>query len=270
MKANVLFDEFYRSFYSDRWLPLKASMLSPVFFIPFQQELKKPYFLNLASYLAVRSLGEVGNQEVLDLCAAPGGKTLVLASSLGPEGFIVANERSSARRSRLKRVLEEYLSPEKLSRIKITGHDAGRWGLYEQDRYDLILLDVPCSSERHLLERPSHLKKWSTNRTRQLAQQAYAMVLSALMALKPGGKLLYCTCALSPLENDGVMERVWRKKGKEVKILPIEIQDPQVVVEPTKFGVQILPDLSHGAGPLYLSLLTKQGPNRVDQEERFG
>jgi len=258
VKEIKTFDEFYSSFYADRWPFLKTAILEPVLFLPFQKELKKPYFLNLASYLAVRALGEVGNQEVLDLCAAPGGKTLVLASSLGPEGFIVANERSSARRNRLKRVLEEHLFPERLSRIKITGHDAGKWGLYEQNRYDLILLDVPCSSERHLLEKPSHLKKWSTNRTRHLAQQAYAMVLSALMALKPGGKLLYCTCALSPLENDGVIERVEQKKGEEVRLLSVEIQDPRVVAEPTRFGIQILPDLSNGAGPLYVALLTKQ------------
>ena len=251
------FDEFYRTFYSERWPFLKTSLLGPVLSLPFQKELKKPYFLNLASYLAVQSLGELGNQDVLDLCAAPGGKTLVLASSLGKRGTIVANERSSARRYRLKRVLEEHLDVDKLSRIKITGHDASRWGLYEQDRYNIILLDVPCSSERYLLEKPSHLHKWSVNRTRLLAQQAYAMALSALMALKKGGKLLYCTCALSPLENDGVVERVLQKRGKGSRLLSVEIQDQRVVAEPTRFGVQILPDLSQGAGPLYIALLTR-------------
>lgn len=253
----VTFEEFYSTRYSDRWPLLKTALLGPVLSFPFLKELKKPYYLNLASYLAVHSLGEVGNQQVLDLCAAPGGKTLVLASTLGPEGSIVANERSRARRTRLKRVLEEHLYPEKLSRIQVTGYDASRWGLYEQDRYDLILLDVPCSSERHLLEKPSHLKNWSTHRTKQLAQQAYAMVLSALMALKEGGKLLYCTCALSPLENDGVIERVLQKKGSNVRILSNPLEDSRVVAEPTEFGVHILPDLSQGAGPLYLSLLTK-------------
>ncbi len=257
MKRIETFDEFYSSWYSDRWPVLKSALLGPVLSLPFQKELKKPYFLNLASYLAVQALGEIGNREVLDLCAAPGGKTLVLSSTLGPEGSIVANERSSARRNRLKRVLEEHLPQEKLSRIRVTGYDASRWGLYEQNRYDLILLDVPCSSERHLLEKPYYLKKWSTNRTRQLAQQAYAMTLSALMALKEGGNLLYCTCALSPLENDGVIEKVLKKKGKDVKLLSIEIKDSRVVTEPTRFGLQILPDRSQGAGPLYISLLTK-------------
>jgi 16S rRNA C967 or C1407 C5-methylase (RsmB/RsmF family) len=84
------------------------------------------------------------------------------------------------------------------------------------------------------------------------------MVLSALLALKPDGKLLYCTCALSPLENDGVVERVLKKEEGEVKLLPMELEDPEVVVEPTRFGVQILADLSRGAGPLYLALLSKR------------
>jgi 16S rRNA C967 or C1407 C5-methylase (RsmB/RsmF family) len=257
VKMIDAFDEFYRTYYSDRWPLLKTSLIGPILSLPFQKELKKPYFLNLASYLAVQSLGEIGNQDVLDLCAAPGGKTLVLASTLGKRGSIVANERSSARRYRLKRVLEEHLDADTLSRIRITGYDASRWGLYEQDRYDIILLDVPCSSERHLLEKPSHLKKWSINRTRHLAQQAYAMALSALMALKVGGKLLYCTCALSPLENDGVVERVLQKKDEGVRLLSVELEDQRVVAEPTRFGVQILPDLSQGAGPLYIALLTK-------------
>jgi hypothetical protein len=68
------FDDFYRTYYSDRWPLLKTSLLEPVFSLPFQKELKKPYFLNLASYLAVQSLGEIGDQDVLDLCAAPGAR----------------------------------------------------------------------------------------------------------------------------------------------------------------------------------------------------
>ncbi|MFQ3619466.1 MAG: RsmB/NOP family class I SAM-dependent RNA methyltransferase [Spirochaetales bacterium] len=250
------FETFYASLYKERWISLKQALLQPTLFYSFEENLRKPYFLNLASYLAAKSLGPVENRTVLDLCAAPGGKTLVLASSLGAGGAIIANERSAERRYRLKRVLEEYLYPETLARIKVSGYDAARWGLYEKEKYDQILLDVPCSSERHLLEKPSHLNKWSPARTRHLAQQAYTMTLSALMALKTGGTLLYCTCALSPYENDQVIERVLEKKA--AILLPLQISHPDVQTEATPWGIYILPDLCKGAGPLYVSLLTKK------------
>lgn len=264
------FDAFYGSLFGERWIPLKESLLRPVRYIPFQETLKKPYFLNLASYAGVRALGETGNRKVLDLCAAPGGKTLVLASSLGPEGLIVANERSRDRRYRLKRVLEEHLPEEKLRQVRITGKDARQWGLGEKDTYDLVLLDAPCSSERHLLENPSHLKRWSPHRTRSLAQQAYAMAISALLALKPGGLLAYCTCALSPLENDAVIERVLtrKKKNEDVRatLLSFHLEgqpfkEQQSTWEPTLYGFQMFPDRAEGAGPLYIAFLRKQPPD---------
>ncbi len=266
-QPSPTFDFYYAALFQDRWPPLKAALEAPAQSIPFAINLRKPYFLNVASYLAARVLGEIGNQKALDLCAAPGGKTLILSSTLGPEGSLTSNEWSSQRRNRLKRVLEEHLPPEKLKQVRVTGYDATRWGLHKPNSYDLVLLDVPCSSERHLMEKPAHLERWTPNRTRRLSQQAYAMLLSALMTARVGGKVLYCTCALSPLENDGVVERVLIRKTNEVKLVSIQLpKDAESVQgEPTRYGIQILPDTSQGAGPLYLSLLEKISSSKKDQ-----
>jgi 16S rRNA C967 or C1407 C5-methylase (RsmB/RsmF family) len=255
------FNTYYEDLFSTRWPKLKEALEKPGVPIGFSTNLRRPYYLDPASIIAAETLGETGNSLVLDLCAAPGGKTLVLASSLGPEGRIIANERSSERRRRLIKVLADHLPPDLRNRVTVTGHDAARWGLYEQDRYDLVLLDAPCSSERHLVQDPKHLASWSPARIRHLAQQAYAMLLSAVTAAKPGGKILYSTCALSPEENERVVERARDRHPGSIEVLPIE----PPAGEAAKYGFHIWPDRSGGIGPIYLSLLKKSEPPVAQQ-----
>ena len=134
--------------------------------------------------------------------------------------------------------------------IVITPHDAGSWCLYEQDQYDKILLDAPCSSEAHVLTSEKHLKQWSVKRTKGLAQIQYKMLASALIALKPGGRLVYSTCSISPLENDDVIKKIIsKKKGKLV-----DYKCDQATT--TEFGHMFLPH-KNSMGPIYLIVLTK-------------
>ena len=98
----------------------------------------------------IRPGGSTGDR-VLDMCAAPGGKSLLLAEAMGDAGRLVANELSPTRRAKLKTILEDCLPGEQRKHIQVTGHDATRWGLHEPDHYDRVLLDAPCSSERHVL-----------------------------------------------------------------------------------------------------------------------
>jgi len=258
---RIDFETYYRGVFGERWPALRQALLSPGAPEPFSKGLVKPYHLDRASVLAALAPGEVGNRSVLDLCAAPGGKTLVLASSLGPEGRIVANERSSDRRRRLKAVLDEHLPTEVRRRIEVTGHDAARWGVHEPEAYDLVILDAPCSSERHVLRSPAHLAAWSPSRTRRLAQQAYAMLLSALAAAKPGGLVLYSTCALSPLENDEVVARAAERRPGSFEAVPYPeaLRTAVPPGETTRFGKQIWPDAAEGMGPIYFALLRKTG-----------
>ncbi len=256
------FDEFYAALFPGRWPALRAALLAEGSPTAFSKNLAKPYHLDLASVAAARALGETGDSRVLDLCAAPGGKTLVLASSLGPAGRIVANERSAERRRRLKAVLDEHLPPGLRERVTVTGRDAARWGLHERDAYDLVLLDAPCSSERHLLRDPARLSTWSPARTRHLAQQAYAMLLSALEAARPGGRVLYSTCALSPEENDEVVGRAMKRRPGLFEVLR-ENPDGSPPGEAARYGLCIWPDAAGGAGPIYYALLRKTASSRL-------
>lgn len=216
-----------------------------------------PYYLmDAASVAAARALEVRPGQRVLDMCAAPGGKTLILAEALGDTGRLIANERSLTRRKRLERVIEEYLPASVRAQIKVTGHDATKWGLHEKDVYDRILLDAPCSSERHVLHDPTELAKWSWARTKRLAVQQHAMLASAVDAARSGGRIVYSTCALSPLENDGVISRLMKKRGDRVRIIRPETPGT-ALAERTEHGFQILPDRSGGWGPIYFAVIEK-------------
>jgi 16S rRNA C967 or C1407 C5-methylase (RsmB/RsmF family) len=241
-RGPAAFDRYFQEVYGDRWPALRRALEGPGRPESHLDGLLKPYFLDGASVRAARALGVQPGDTVLDMCAAPGGKTLVLALALAGSGLLVSNDRSADRRSRLKRVVEEHLPVELRSVVTVTGYDATRWGLHEQGVYDKILLDAPCSSERHLVHSPAHLAQWSPNRTKSLAQQALAMLCAALEALKPGGRLLYSTCSISPEENQDLLERFSSKR-----------EGRWVLVEQNLD----LPDTADGEGPLFRALIEK-------------
>ncbi|WP_455381973.1 RsmB/NOP family class I SAM-dependent RNA methyltransferase [Salinispira pacifica] len=252
-RGPAAFDRFYSELLGDRWNTLRPCLRDSGRPVALEAGLLRPYYLDDASVTAAQALGVQGGDTVLDMCAAPGGKTLVLATAAGPGGTVVANERSAARRARLIRVLDEHLPPDIRERVTVTGHDARRWGLHERERYDRVLLDAPCSSEAHVLGSQQHLDRWSPARTRQLAVQAHAMLAAAVDAVKPEGYVLYSTCAVSPLENDGVIERLLKRRSGVVAVC--RAQAPWG--EPTVHGWEIMPDRAEGRGPIFFALLRR-------------
>lgn len=210
------------------------------------------YLLDAASVIAARALEVSAGDRVLDLAAAPGGKSLVLAAALGAEGTLTANDRSGARRARLREVLDAYLPEAVRARVRVTGHDAARWALHEKDAYDRVLLDAPCSSERHVLADPKALAAWTPARPRQLAKRQYAMLAAAVDVARPGGRVVYGTCALSPEENDAVVARLARRRSDRVRVVP----PAPGLGEATEQGVALLPDAT-GYGPIYYAVLER-------------
>lgn len=220
-----------------------------------QEGLQCYYRMDPASLLPAQALEVQSGDRVLDMCAAPGGKSLILAEGLSEQGHLTANEWSRARKEKLRSVLNAYLPDEMMSRIRISGHDASKWGLYEPDTYDRILLDAPCSSERHVLHQPAELEKWKPSRSKLLAQRQYALLCSALLACKPGGRVVYSTCSVSSLENDENIRKLIKKKGDTFQCLT---DFARAIGEKTEFGWQILPDKYPGWGPMYWVALEKR------------
>ena len=253
-RGTEAFEAYYRDIYTDRWDRLKAALLGDGTYIEIGPGLNQPYFIDEASTIPAAALGVEPGDAVLDLCAAPGGKTLLLALAAGSGGSLVSNDRSSARRGRLKRVIEEHLPEDLRNIVTVTGHDASRWCLYQQDAYDRVLLDAPCSSERHVLGSPGALEIWSPARPDHLARQAFSMLASALRVVKPGGIVVYSTCSLTEAENDGTVGKLLKRYPQSAELLAVEAPWG----ERTACGLIILPDVSGGRGPIYCAKIRRR------------
>ncbi len=252
-KVKVTFDEYYRDQLGERWGVLKQSLKSEKNYYDLNEGLHKSYYLDPASVRAAQALDIEPGDAVLDLCAAPGGKSLVLALALPDGATLKSNEKSPPRRQRLITVLDEHLPSEIREKIEVTSYDATKWCLFEQEMYDKILLDAPCSSEAHVLESPRHLKEWSPSRIKRLSQQQFAMLVGALDLLKPGGELIYSTCALASAENDGVIEKLHKKRAGKFEMQPITEEQG----EATQYGWTMWPDTANGLGPIFYTRIKK-------------
>lgn len=217
-------------------------------------ELLDIYIMDPASVIVARALEVQTGDRVLDMCAAPGGKSLVLIEALKEQGEIFSNDLSPERRERLKKVIQQYVPRQVRDRVWVTGKDGVQFGLKEPDSFDRVLLDAPCSGERHILENETAQKEWSPRRTEHLATRQYSLLSAALLAVKPGGRIVYSTCSISPNENDGVIRKLLKKKKDTVKLIN---SLPILGGEKTEFGNIFLPDRC-GFGPLYFAVIEKR------------
>lgn len=249
------FFDYFEQVYGERWPGLLEALKGDGRAVELRfGESLEPYFLDEASVFAAKALGVEPGMDVLDMCAAPGGKTLVIASMLKGEGSLQSNDRSPDRRSRLSHVIENSLPAEWRSIISVTGYDGVKFGMHKKECYDRILLDAPCSSDRHVLASPTHLAEWSSKRVKRLSVEQGSLLASAVDALRPGGELVYGTCALAPLENDAVVAKILKKRpSMEV----VDIQELMAGADRTELGVHILPDKANGCGPIYCAKLRK-------------
>ena len=246
------FEAFYSSLYGERWPLLREALLRETEEKVSPEGLSSPYYMDRSSLLTASLLPVAPGMKVLDMCAAPGGKSLVLALALKGEGSLTSNDRSPERRRRMKDVFSSCLPPGSVD-IRITGFNAESWGLYEKDEYDAILLDAPCSSERHVMNDSKYLSQWSPSRPKRLAVSQYAMLSSALMAVKEGGYILYSTCSINSGENEDVIKKLFERHPDDV-----EEAEESKTGEKRARGTLILPDTAGGLGPMYSCLLRKK------------
>lgn len=263
------FEQYYSALYGERWPVLKSALAGQTLYAEWNAGGAEKYYLDTASVCAAVSLPLSGAERILDLCAAPGGKTLVLASLMSRTAELVSNERSPERRLRLSHVCDSCLAPDIRSRVTITCSDGAKWCTQQTECYDAVLLDAPCSSERHVLSDRKYLSQWTPSRIKTVAMEQWALISSAYRLLVPGGFLLYSTCALCPAENDAIISRllekfstaalVYRDSPPAYKNVSVEPFCSSVLpdAEKTEYGFHILPDTQNGAGPIYFSLVKK-------------
>ncbi len=236
---------------------------------------EEAYFLDPASLRVAALVEAQPGDAVLDLCAAPGGKALCLADALlDADGCLAGqlhlNELSDARRRRLLSTLRAWLPAPAAAAIALTGHDGSRFGLHRPGAFDRILLDAPCSSERHVLLDAAALEAWTPARPRQLAQRQFALLCAAIDASSPGGRVVYATCALLDAENDAVVGRALSRRAGRVQVVALPASDLRLTGgEPTAHGWRWLPDTS-GEGPMYAAVLEISADADVEGEDDGG
>ena len=265
------FEDYYRELYGQRWDALKESFAGEGSAVEYHVTgAQESYFLDSASVLAALCLPLENATDLLDLCAAPGGKTLVLASRMDGDAKLSSNERSPERKHRLSTVVETCLPPEISERVITSCSDGATWCTRQSECFDRILLDAPCSSERHVIADPKYLNTWSPSRIKTVTTEQWALLSSAYRLLRPEGILLYSTCALCPEENDGMIERLYKKFNKDGTAFNLLEPAPDLSqvsafapaltlpgFEKTKYGYMIMPDRQKGAGPIYFSIIKK-------------
>lgn len=134
--------------------------------------------------------------QILDACAAPGGKTAQLAAKLGPDDTLIANEMSPTRSETLRNTLQRCGL---LTRVSLRQADATTTTF---GCFDAILLDVPCSNTGVFGRRADARWSWTLPKLKQLTETQSALLENCARQVRPGGRLIYSTCSIEPEENE--------------------------------------------------------------------
>lgn len=172
---------------------------------------------------------------VLDMCAAPGSKTAQLVEALHandekqlPTGFVLANDSDYKRSHMLVHQVKRLNSPNFLvvnhdaqlfPRIRLNGHK-------EYLKFDRILCDVPCSGDGTMRKNINIWKDFRTGNAIGLHPLQYNILNRGLQLLKKGGRLVYSTCSLSPIENEAIVAEALRKWGDKIKLVNVSHELP--------------------------------------------
>ncbi|XP_048726057.2 tRNA (cytosine(34)-C(5))-methyltransferase, mitochondrial isoform X1 [Caretta caretta] len=186
-------------------------------------KLKEYYLLNAASLLPVLALEIKDGERILDMCAAPGGKSIAMLQCAWPECTLCivyccqacscnchlrCNEYDSLRSRWLKQTLESFIPEPLMNLITLSELDGRQMGDLYPELYDKVLLDAPCSNDRSWLF-SSDIQQATLRliQRKELSALQVQLLRSAIKALCPGGSVVYSTCTLSKAENSDVISR---------------------------------------------------------------
>ncbi|MFV0379149.1 MAG: methyltransferase RsmF C-terminal domain-like protein [Mangrovibacterium sp.] len=214
------------------------------------------YYVQEASSMfleqAFRQVKVEGPKMVLDLCAAPGGKSTHLNSLLGKNDLLVSNEVIRAR----VQVLIENLSKWGYPNAVITNADPKQFGELE-GLFDVLVIDAPCSGEGLFRRNPEAANEWNTENARLCAVRQRRILADSWPCLKSGGYLIYSTCTFNPAENEDNLQWLRQQCGFESIRLPLqsEWQVDELETEGI-YGYRFLPHKVQGEG-FFISILKK-------------
>ncbi len=188
--------------------------------------------------------------KVLDLCAAPGGKSTQLVSNISSESLLVANEVIKTRVGILRENLEKWGYPNTI----VTNNDPKDFESLE-GFFDVVVCDAPCSGEGLFRKEPDAVKEWSEANVQLCSQRQQRILVSAIKTLKEGGHLIYSTCTHAPEENEHNVEWMCNEFGLEE--VRLKLPEETGIVEGS-IGYRFYPHLVKAEG-FYCAVLKKKG-----------
>jgi 16S rRNA (cytosine967-C5)-methyltransferase len=174
------------------------------------------YLQDEASQLVAEMLDMKAGERVLDLCAAPGGKTTLIADRAEDNGLIVAGDRSEVRMATVIATTNLH----ELKTIKPLLLDAGEKLPFDANAFDKVLIDAPCSGTGTLRRNPEIRWRLTEDEISAFAENQKRFLLNASEVVKPGGRLVYSTCSVERDENEEVIEEFlgWKQGFKRLAI----------------------------------------------------
>ena len=164
------------------------------------------YLQEPSAMVPVSAMNPMPGERVLDLCAAPGGKSTQIADRLAGRGVLVANEFVPARAEILSRNLERM----GVTNAVVTSADAAALAARFPEWFDRILVDAPCSGEGLFRRQPEAMGEWDEAAPARCAARQAGILAEAAKMLRPGGVLVYSTCTFNRTENEGVIDAFLR------------------------------------------------------------
>lgn len=187
------------------------------------------YVQEATSLLAPLALSPQPGERILDICAAPGGKTTHIAMLMGNRGTIVANDLKA---KRLRALMGNIYKHNVLNAL-VVGYN-GMFIPTPHERFDRALVDVPCSAEGNVRKSPEQRMGATVRYVRRISGVQKGLLLKAIDLVKPGGVIVYSTCTFAPEENEMVVQHALRKRA--------------VCLEPLRLDVPYAPGLAQWDG----------------------
>ena len=158
------------------------------------------------SMIPVRLLGCEPGHRVLDLCAAPGSKATQLCEAISDVGVVVANESNPGRAN----LLVSNTQRAGVTSMVVTQHDGRHLPRCPNPGFDRVLVDAPCTGNATTRKNPEIWQRWRASSGRSLHTLQLDLARKAALLLRPGGRMVYSTCSLDPIENEAVVAELLR------------------------------------------------------------
>ncbi len=173
------------------------------------------YYIQEPSAMSVaEKLEAKPGERILDLCAAPGGKTTQTAAKMKGRGILVANEINAQR----AKILSQNVERLGFTNVLVTNESPDRFAAKFAGYFDKIIVDAPCSGEGMFRKDETAINEWSEANVKMCAERQDFILDCAAEMLKPDGRMVYSTCTFAPDENEGSVERfIARNPGFEVE-----------------------------------------------------